>query len=61
MSGGAPEAPPGLEGQEPRPKRGHSAGAPPAASSSPITSTPSGPTAPSATPTALGPSGAAGV
>eukprot|EP00969_Alexandrium_andersonii_P246489 10892719-Alexandrium_andersonii.AAC.1 len=61
MSGGAPEAPPGLEGREPGPERSRSARAAPATSSSPITSTPSGPITPSATPTALGPSGAAGV
>eukprot|EP00969_Alexandrium_andersonii_P170583 7541218-Alexandrium_andersonii.AAC.1 len=61
MSGGVPEAPPGIECREPRPKRSRSAGAAPATSSSPITFAPSGPTTPSATPTALGPSGTAGV
>eukprot|EP00969_Alexandrium_andersonii_P081363 3586972-Alexandrium_andersonii.AAC.1 len=59
MSGGEPEAPPGLEPQGPRPKRSRSAGARPAASSSPITPTPSGPTTPTTAPTALGPSGVA--
>eukprot|EP00969_Alexandrium_andersonii_P076409 3368905-Alexandrium_andersonii.AAC.1 len=61
MSGGAPESPPGLEGRGPRPKRSRTAGAPPATTSPPIASTPSGPTTPSAAPAVLGPSGAAGV
>eukprot|EP00969_Alexandrium_andersonii_P113680 5023913-Alexandrium_andersonii.AAC.1 len=61
MPGSEPDAPPGLEGRGPRPKRSRSAGAVPATGSSPLTTSPSGPTTPSSAPTALGPAGAAGV
>eukprot|EP00969_Alexandrium_andersonii_P084522 3727784-Alexandrium_andersonii.AAC.1 len=59
MPGGEPDVPLGL-GDRARAKRSRSAGAAPAAGSSPLTAAPSGTTTPSSVPRALGPSGVAG-